>query len=180
VLNEIVTSLIRACSGRPCFRIYGRASYEPDWHVIDIFATHRRDYSSRWPLWRATCITWASSVIAVGWDFASWIIRDEKETPTSREKPVTVLGGRLRVAAPRLAVGAAAAPTAAEILAHECGHSGQARRFGALYWPLVGPVTLTREGWHWWNHFENQASETGQYGGIVAGTVWMERFAESP
>jgi hypothetical protein len=176
MLNEIVTDLIRSCSARPCFRIYGRASYEPDWRIIDVFATNRRNCTSRWPLWRATCITWTHSVIAVGWDFASWIVRDETATPATRDSPVCVCAGRLRVAAVRAAKGGAAGPTAAEILAHECGHSGQAKRFGALYWPLVGPVTLTREGGHWWNHFENEASETGQFGGIVSGSLWTERF----
>jgi hypothetical protein len=173
VLNELVTGLIRACSGRPCFRIYGRASYESDWRVIDIFATHRRDFTSRWALGGGTCIAWTSQVIAVGWDFASWIIRDERENPTERDRPVSVCGGRLRIAARR---GAASLPTAAEILAHECGHTGQAQRLGGLYWPLVGAFTLCREGAHWWNHFENQASETGQFGGIVSGSVWAERF----
>jgi hypothetical protein len=180
VLNEIVTSVIRSCSGRPCFRIYGRASYEADWRVIDIFATHRRDYSSRWPLWRAACITWTSSVIAVGWEFAALVMREQSAEPMSRDRPITVAGGRLNDGRRRSRTGASSQPSAGEILAHECGHTGQANRWGALYWPVGGAFTLFREGTHWWNRFENQASETGQFGGIVSGSVWMERFAPGP
>jgi hypothetical protein len=40
-----------------------------------------------------------------------------------------------------------------------------------LYWPVGACFTLFREGTHWYNHFENQASETGQFGGIVSGSV---------
>jgi hypothetical protein len=180
VLNEIVTSLIRSCSRRPCFRIYGRASYEPDWRIIDVFATHRRDYSSRWPLWRATCITWTSSVIAVGWDFAALVFAEQSAEPVSRERPSTVAGGRLNDWRRRGRAGASSQPTAGEILAHECGHTAQAERWGAFYWPVGGAFTLWREGPHWWNRFENQASETGQFGGIVSGSVWLERFKPGP
>jgi hypothetical protein len=48
--------------------------------------------------------------------------------------------------------------------------------------PLVGAVTLFREGPHLWNYFENQASEQGQFGGLVCGSVcaqWIERLAAS-
>jgi hypothetical protein len=50
----------------------------------------------------------------------------------------------------------------------------QALRLGLLYWPVGASVTLFREGRHWWNHFEDQASETGQFGGIVNGSVGAE------
>ena len=64
--------------------------------------------------------------------------------------------------------------SASEILAHECGHTWQARRLGWLYWPTGALFTLWREGPHWWNHFENQASALGQFGGIVNGSVCEE------
>ncbi len=64
--------------------------------------------------------------------------------------------------------------SASEILAHECGHTWQVLRMGLLYWPVGGAVTLFREGPHWWNFFENQASELGQFGGIVNGSVCPE------
>jgi hypothetical protein len=35
-------------------------------------------------------------------------------------------------------------------------------------------VTLFREGPHSWNYFENQASELGQFGGIVKASVCPE------
>ena len=41
----------------------------------------------------------------------------------------------------------------------------------ALFLPLVGSVTRFREGPRPWNRFENEASEVGQFGGIVAGSV---------
>ncbi len=47
---------------------------------------------------------------------------------------------------------------------------------------LVGSVTLCREGPHLWNHFENQASEQGLFGGLVSGSVrvdLMSRLAAS-
>lgn len=180
MLNEIVTALIRAASGRPCFRIHGRAAGEVDWRTIDIFATHRRDFESRWPLWRGACITWTSQVIAVGWDFARTIVEEQSREPVSREHPLSVFGGRLNDWRPRVKAGASSQPSASEILAHECGHTGQAHRWGGLYWPVGGAFTLFREGPHWWNRFENQASETGQFGGIVNGSVWMERFELGP
>lgn len=42
---------------------------------------------------------------------------------------------------------------------------------GWLYWPTGALFTLWREGPHWWNHFENQASEQGLFSGIVNGSV---------
>jgi len=171
MLNDAVTAAIRKLSGPPYFRIFGRASYESDWHVIDIFATHRRDLTSRWPLWGGACITWTANVIAVGWGFAERVYQEQCRDPASKENPVTVAGGRIRDWQMRLAAGASSHPSASEILAHECGHTAQARRLGFLYWPLVGSVTLFREGPHWWNRFENEASATGQFGGIVSGSV---------
>lgn len=58
-------------------------------------------------------------------------------------------------------------PSFSEVMAHECGHTAQALRLGAFYLPLVGAVTLAREGNHWWNYWENDASAQGQMGGIA-------------
>jgi hypothetical protein len=153
--------------GEPCFRVYGKARAETDWCVIDVYATARRDADSRWPLWRGTCTTWTDRVIAVGWDFAESLVWEQSQWPASREHPVEVRGGRLRdPSRPQAA-------TASEVMAHECGHTWQARRLRSslLYLPLVGSVTLLREGRHFWNHFENQASQQGQFGGLVNGSV---------
>jgi hypothetical protein len=165
MLHDAVSGLIRTF-GRRCFRIYGRASYEPDWHLIDVFATHRRDVLSRWPLWRGTCITWSAGAMAVGWDFAAAVLHEQRADPASRERPVVVAGGRLRIGRGE--------PPASEVLAHECGHTGQARRMGLWYWPVVGAFTLFREGDEWWNRYENEASATGQFGGIVHDSVDKE------
>lgn len=152
---------------RRCFQIFGRASYEPEWHRIDVVATHRRDFTGGWPFIRGSCITWSTDIIAVGWDFASEVLREQSLAPASRERPAIVRGRRLRAGrAPEFGV-----PGASEILAHECGHTGQARRLGMWYWPLGAAFTLFREGERWWNRFENEASATGQFGGIVAGSV---------
>src|SRR5262249_44625716 len=112
-----------------------------------------------WPhfLWRGTCITWTDSVIAVGWDCAEEVLREQMAEPASRDHPVEVAGGRLR--------GQARWVAASEVLAHECGHTAQARRLGWAYWPVGAAFTLWREGPHWWNHFENQASAEGLFGG---------------
>jgi len=173
MVDWLVTSWFRWLGGPPCFRIYGRSRREHEWHVIDVLATHRRNGDSRWPapFWPATCITWSSRVIAVGWDFAEQVLREQAAAPASREQPVEVAGGRLRDWARRSAAGAPSCMRASELLAHECGHTGQVRRLGALYWPVGGALTLFREGPHWWNYFENQASEEGQFGGLVNGSV---------
>jgi hypothetical protein len=171
MLHDAVSAVFRRLTGPPCFRVYGRAAYEADWHLIDVFATRRRDRSSPWPLWRGTCITWTANVIAVGWDFAAAVLRDQAVEPASRERPVVVAGGRVNDWRRRLAAGASSQASASEVLAHECGHTGQARRMGFWYWPVGGAVTLFREGPHWWNRFENEASATGQFGGIVNGSV---------
>jgi hypothetical protein len=177
MVDKLLTAWLRWLGGTPCFRAYGKQRREPDWHVIDIFATHRRDLGSRWPLWQGTCITWTSRVIAVGWDFAEFVLSEQRREPASRERPVEVAGGRLYYGRP----GAAGPPSASEVLAHECGHTGQVRRLGLAYWPLGGALTLFREGPHWRNRFENEASDQGQFGGIVNGSVQpelMERLRE--
>jgi hypothetical protein len=173
VFNVLATAAFRGWGGVPCFRIYGKARREADWRVLDVFATRRRDRDSRWPPWlfRGTCITWTASVIAVGWDFAEDVLREQVSEPASRERPVEVVAGRLRDHLRRADAGGPAFPNATEVLAHECGHTWQARRLGWAYWPVGAAVTLFREGRHWWNHFENQSSEQGQFGGIVNGSV---------
>jgi hypothetical protein len=169
--NELLTRWLRRLGGVPCFRIYGKARPEAAWRTIEVYASGRRNFGSRWPLWRGTCTTWTASIIAVGWDFAAQLMGEQAIQPASRQHPVKVAGGRIRDHARR---GLAGPVSASEILAHECGHTWQALRLGAAYLPLVGPVTLFREGPRWWNHFENQASEQGQFGGLVNGSVCTE------
>jgi hypothetical protein len=167
---------MRRLSGRPCFQIYGKARSESTWRLISVYATHRRNNDSRWPayLFRGTCITWTAEIIAVGWDFAEKVLREQMSEPASRERPVEVAAGRIRDPHRRAAVGAVPSASASEILAHECGHTWQMLRLGLLYWPIGGALTLFREGPYWWNRFENQASEIGQFGGIVNGSVCDE------
>jgi hypothetical protein len=163
MLHDAVSAVLRRIGGRPCFQIHGRGCHEPDWHLIDVFAVHRRDMTSLWPLMRGTCITWTANVIAVGCDFAASVIREQASEPATRDRPIRVRGGRLRA-------GRSAqfgSPTYSEILSHECGHTGQARRMGLWYWPIGATVTLFREGDRWWNRFENEASATGEFGGIA-------------
>ncbi len=171
MVDALLTSWLRWIGGTPCFRVYGKARPESTWRQLDVFATHRRDLASRWPLWGGTCITWTSRVIVVGWDFAEAVYREQCATPASRIHPVGVAGGRLRDGGRRTASGGSSFPSASEVLAHECGHTLQARRLGPLYLPAVGAVTLLREGPRWWNYFENQASELGQFGGFISGSV---------
>lgn len=136
-----------------------------------MFATHRRDLASRWPLWGGACTTWTDCVIAVGWEFAEQALLEQQAEPASREYPLVVAGGRIRVVKRRLAAGGQSLASASEVLAHECGHTYQAIQLRAGYLPIVGAVTLFREGPHWWNHYENRASEEGMFGGIVNGSV---------
>ncbi len=168
--------------GSPAFRIYGRGRRENTWREISVFATHRRDLQSRWPapLFRGTCITWTTSVIAVGWDFATQVIREQYRCPVSRDHPLQVSGGRVRDSQRRKEAGGQNYPSASEILAHEIGHTWQARRLSLLYWPIGAAFTLCREGDHWYNWFENQASEEGLFGGIVCGSVCSQLRRELP
>ena len=174
MLHDLASAWLRWLGDKgatPCFRIYGKGKSEQSWRVIDVCATHRRDMTSRWSLWRGACITWTDSIIAVGWDFAELLIGEQALEPASREHPVEVIGGRLRSPQRRRDAGGGARLSASEVLAHECGHTAQARRLGALYWLIGAAFTRFREGDHWWNCFENQASEMGQFGGIVNGSV---------
>jgi hypothetical protein len=171
MLNELWSDWLRTLS-RPAFRIYGKARPETDWRVIDIYATSRRNLGSGWPLWDGACVTWSAEIIAVGWDFAQAVLSEQSENPASRQHPIEVTGGRIRDPSGRRAPGRES--PASEVLAHECGHTWQALRLHGLYLPFVGMVTLFREGSHSWNYFENQASELGQFGGIISGSICTE------
>ncbi len=164
---------IAALWGRPAFRVWGKARPEKRWHEVSVFATPMRDLDSPWPrpFFAGTAITWASTLIAVGDDFAVGVLKEQIQEPASREYPVTVLGGRMRDVARRLAAGGPSFPSWSEVLAHECGHTGQARRYEWFYLPGGAVFTLFREGDGWVHHFENQASEEGLFGGIVNGSV---------
>jgi hypothetical protein len=176
MFNRLATSVIRLLSGPPCFQVQGKARGESEWRIIGVYATHRRDSDSHWPahLFRGTCITWTAEVIAVGWDFAEEVLREQMNDPASRERPVEPAAGRIGDHLRRASVGASPFASSSEVLAHECGHTWQMLRLGLLYWLIGGAFTLFREGPHWWNRFENQASEIGQFGGIINNSVSPE------
>jgi hypothetical protein len=174
MIDAWLTRWLRWQGGSPCFQIHGKGRAETAYRTIAVYATHRRDAASRWPLWRGTCITWTSQVIVVGWDFATALLRQPAALAASPQEPVAVAGGRMRDPERRLRAGAPPHPSPVEILAHECGHTWQASRLGALYLPLVGSLTLFREGNRFWNRFENQASEEGLFGGLVEGSLAPE------
>lgn len=171
MLPDLISDWVGWLVGPPCFRIYGKGRREKHWRIINIFATHRRDVDSRWPLWRGTCTTWSDQAIVVGQDFALAVLCEQMKKAASQDHPVEVAGGRLSWIFRRAGAGIPAFPSASEVLAHECGHTWQARRMGWFYLPVVGSVTLFREGPYPWNHFENEASEEGLFGGIVKGSV---------
>src|SRR5438477_8353452 len=106
MIDDWLSDWLRWLGGRPCFRIHARARREPRWRVVSVYATDRRNRDARWPLWRATCVTWTSRVIAVGWDFAADVLREQAERPASRQRPVAVGGGRLHDWRRRLPTGA--------------------------------------------------------------------------
>ncbi|MFQ3648947.1 MAG: hypothetical protein SNJ75_01335 [Gemmataceae bacterium] len=170
--NRWFTALHRSF-GERAFQIYGKTRQEPDWRVLDVMATQRRNAKDGWmrPLWAGTLITWTDTIIACGWDVAAEVIREQRQRPVSREHPLEVCAGRLRDPERRRAAGGQPWPSCSEILAHEVGHSIQARRLSWLYLPKGGIFTLWREGEGWWHTFENQASEQGQFGGVVPGSV---------
>jgi hypothetical protein len=174
MIQDLLNDCLHWLGGEPCFRIYGKARKERRWRVVSVYATHRRDADSRWPLWRGTCITWTAEVIVVGWDFAGQLLAEQAGCPASRRYPVEVAGGRVGDLLRRAAAGVPEFPTASEVLAHECGHTWQALRMGPVYLPLVGSVTLFQEGPNSWNRFENEASEQGLFGGLVNRSVCGE------
>lgn len=163
--HDTVTALIRSF-GPPCLRFYGRASYERDWNEIDLYAASRRDVPGGWPLIRGTAITWSANVVAAGWEFAAAIVREQAAEPATRDRPLMVRSGRLFRGRTHCD-----GPSAREVLAHECGHTGQARRMSFAFWPVGAAFTLFREGERWPNWFENEASATGQFGGIIDGSI---------
>jgi hypothetical protein len=175
MFNSLATAWFRLLGGVPCCRIYGKGRREKDWRIIDVFATSRRNDDSRWPslLFRGTLITWTSSVISLGWDAAEQLLCEQASEPASRDHPVEVPGGRIQPLL-RPPGSPATIPTISEVLAHECGHTWQARRLGWFYLPVGALFTFWREGKHFWNHFENQASAEGQFGGLVNGSVCPE------
>src|SRR5262249_47307463 len=96
MVDQLISWWWRGLGGKPCFKIYGKSRRETEWRIIHIYASHRRDSPSRWPLWGGTCTTWSSDVVAVGWDFAEQILREQTAEPASRERPVEGAGGRVR------------------------------------------------------------------------------------
>src|ERR1700758_3373883 len=115
MIDYLLTACIRRLSNPPAFRIYGKGRLEKEWRIIDVFATERRDLSSRWPLWGGACTTWGSNIIAVGWDFAERVLREQALEPASRGRFVEVAGGRLRDVARRREAGASSYPSASEV-----------------------------------------------------------------
>jgi hypothetical protein len=167
----MLTALFRDFGGPPGFRIYGKAKAEKLWREIDVFVTTRRNCASGWPILRGSCITWTSQVIVVGCDFAQALFREQAEVPATPVRPVEVQSGRLNRGRNPAAI---CVRPCSEVLAHECGHTYQALRLGPFYLPAGALFTWWREGPHWWNQFENRASERGLFGGVVPGSLRIE------
>jgi hypothetical protein len=168
---NFLSNLFHWVGREPCFQIYGKARKEKDWRVISVYAHRLYDMNSGWPFMCGVCVTFTSEVIVLGWDMAEAVLAEQKSEPASRRFPVEVLGGRLGDPGRREKAGVVSFPSASEVIAHECGHTWQAMRIGPCYLPLVGSVTLFREGPRPWNRFENEASEQGLFGGIVNRSV---------
>jgi hypothetical protein len=176
MFDAALSRLLKRFGARPCLRVYGKARHENNWRVIDVASSPRRNCGSEWPLMRGTCITLTSSLIVVGWDFARGFMAEQIHAPASPECAVLVHGGRLHNMRHREKAGVFAGCSYSEVMAHECGHTAQAIRLGAGYLPLVGAVTLFREGERWWNHWENDASAHGMMGGIVEIVTPIEKW----
>ena len=67
----MLSRIMRWTAGQAAFRIYAKGKHEAAWREIDVLATARRNSTSRLPFFGGMCITWSSSVIAVGWDLPS-------------------------------------------------------------------------------------------------------------
>ena len=114
----MLTGFFRNSKSSLAFRIYGKAKPEVDWRVIDVYASGRRNLMGGGRFIGGTCITWSAHVIAVGWDFAAEVLREQMERPASREQPAEIPDGRLRYGRT-----APAQQPFSEVLAHECGHT---------------------------------------------------------
>jgi hypothetical protein len=177
--TAMLSWLMRRFGGQPAFRIYGKGQSESTWRTIDVFASRRRNLDSRWPFFGATCITWSDSIVAVGWDFAESVIREQMANPASRDRRVILANGQLHPERFSNGLGSSRRLlTGSEILAHECGHTVQARRFGFAYLVVGATFTWWREGSRWWNWFENEASAIGQFGGIISESVHAELWSK--
>lgn len=176
MFDVALSRILRRIGAAPCLRVYGKARHEPDWRVVDVVASPRRNRGSRWPLMHGTCITLTSSLIVVGWDFARAFLAEQIHAPASPASAVEVGGGRLHHGLQRSRAGAPSFCSYSEVMAHECGHTAQAIRLDAGYLPLVGALTLFREGERWWNYWENDASAQGMMGGIVEIVTPIEQW----
>jgi hypothetical protein len=179
MLHKWVSDLYRLSRGSPGFQVYGKGRTERRFFTIDIYCTPLRNWDSGIPLFAGVCITWTDRIISVGVDFALALLHEQQIEPASRDYPVEVAAQRLSDSSRRRKIHAPSWPSYSEVMAHECGHTAQARRMGGLYWLIGGALTLCREGPHWWNEFENQASEGGIFGGIVPGSVDYGLWRES-
>ncbi len=169
--DEWFTACHKQICKEPAFLIYGKAKQEKSWRILRVHCSKIRNDQGGWPLIKNTLITWTSEVVAMGWDFALGILEEQAIQPASRENPIVVNAGRYRMPKVREKAGFSPDPSYSEILAHECGHSYQAIRLGPAYLPVAAFFTLFREGDTLWNALENEASETGQFGGIVPGSI---------
>ncbi|MFO0840800.1 MAG: hypothetical protein U0797_00155 [Gemmataceae bacterium] len=107
------------------------------WRILDVYAAHRRDADSHRPrkLFRGTCITWTSSVIAVGWDFAETLLQEQRLAPASRDHLVEVAGGRPSTWRRRLGLGLGRVRPPARYWRTRSATPGRASAAaGALYW----------------------------------------------
>lgn len=178
MIDTIVSECFACFGGQPCCEIYGKSRREADWRRIRVYASQRHDMTSRWPLVSGSCVTWSSQVILIGWDFARALLQEQIREPASRQFPVEVCGGRLKDQERRAQAQGPSYPSYSEIMAHECGHTWQALWLGPSYLALVGSVTMFQEGPKPWNRFENEASEQGLFGGLVAASLCPRLAAE--
>lgn len=171
MIAPLLRNLTTAWRTPASFQVHGKTLKETSWRLITVQAFPWRNHEGgRFPF-RGTCTCWSPSFVAVGLDFAQQLLSDPSVWQITRERPVAVAAQSLSNFEKRRRAGASARPSHAEVLAHEIGHTLQARRYRLLYLPLVGSVTRFGEGPRWWQRFENEASAVGQFGGILADSV---------
>ena len=166
VLHETVSNVYRSLFGPPCFQVYGKGRFKRDWHIVDVYTSRRRDCGSGWPFFSGTCITWTASVIAVGQDFAEQLLREQSTEPASQGNPVLVEGAAYTTSTADLPP----LPSLFPPLRKSWLTNAATPPRPAVWVVFMADwcqCELFRQGPHWWNRFENEASEIGRFGGIV-------------
>ena len=96
-------AMLRRLSGPPCFQIYGKAQERKPIGTSSAFMRRTAatmNNAAGFSVW-GTCITWTAEVIAVGWDFAEDVLREQVSEPASHNRSCGTGSRHPRPSSPR-------------------------------------------------------------------------------